>query len=154
MSISKYCQTLSFILTPSPAKRKEWLYMASIRKSRPYRTAYFLSAISEPLVVTGFFWKANRGIRTPDLRITSASLYRLSYTSKSCLVIILNAGSFVNQNYSAPDDYKMYIELLELSEMQLRRREAVLTDRGGVIWYHRVFRPYKSSPHGGIFWEK
>ena len=39
----------------------------------------------ETALLDGFFFafkEANRGNRTPDLRITSASLYRLSHISK------------------------------------------------------------------------
>lgn len=51
-------------------------------KKPPFRAVSFLLQIAMYFDFTDFSVKANRGNRTPDLRITSASLYRLSHISK------------------------------------------------------------------------
>ena len=49
-----------------------------------------------------FLFKANKGIRTPDLRITSALLYLLSHigTIFSHLIMIANLPDKINLFYS------------------------------------------------------
>ena len=54
---------------------------AKYAKKTLFSVFFFSLAIAETLDFTGFLRKANSGNRTRDLRITSASLYRLSHVS-------------------------------------------------------------------------